>query len=268
MSSLKQIKDRISSIDKIVKITQAMEVVSLFRLKRIEKKAGLRQDYFSNLKGMVQGLLAGVNHLPHEFFALKKAENPLVLCIGSDKGLCGGFNLFVLNELASFRKRQDFKVIACGKRLGAAKRLFAAELLEFKDIQGLDRKELGAYVFSCLKKKEFDSFFIIYNQFKKNVLGRAARLQLLPLGQEKVKDKDFIFEGSSLWDSFFSTYIKEALEFAFMESACSEEFTRVLTMKKAKENAGELKDKVYLDFHKLRQSMITRELADITAALR
>jgi F-type H+-transporting ATPase subunit gamma len=230
MSSLKQIKDRISSIDKIVKITQAMEVVSLFRLKRIEKKAGLRQDYFSNLKSMVQGLLCGVNHLPHEFFALKEVRNPLVLCIGSDKGLCGGFNLFVLNELTSFRKKHDLKVIACGKRLGAVKRLFAAELLEFKDIQGLDRRELAGSIFSALKKGKFDSLFV--------------------------------------WDSFFSTYIKEALEFAFMESACAEEFTRVLTMKKAKENAGELKDKVYLDFHKLRQSMITRELADLSAALR
>ena len=99
-------------------------------------------------------------------------------------------------------------------------------------------------------------------------LGKASRLKVLPLEEAEKKDLDFLFEGQNLWDDFFSTYIKEAIEFCFMESACAEEFTRVFTMKQAKENARELKDKVNLDFHKLRQSIITRELADLAVTLR
>ena len=101
MSSLKQVKDRISSIDKIVKITQAMEVVSMVRLRRIEKSALSHMQYFAAFQAALDEIGLRLNHAPHTFFTFARPKKPLVLCIGSDKGLCGGFNLFVTNELAA-----------------------------------------------------------------------------------------------------------------------------------------------------------------------
>ena len=104
MSGLKLIKDRISSINKIAKITQAMEVVSIFRLKKIEKKAQSYREYFKALKEMAERAAGYINYVPHKFFSLRQSHKPLVVCVGSDKGLCGGFNLFVLKSLTSFKE--------------------------------------------------------------------------------------------------------------------------------------------------------------------
>lgn len=267
MSTLKQIKDRISSIEKIIKITQAMEVVSLFRLKKIEKKTQSRKDYFAQFKKIVADLYAYVNYVPHSFFALKKIQKPLVLCIGSDKGLCGGFNLFVIKQLAEFKRNYDAKIVVSGRRLHILKNLYASDILEFNDLEKTDIKHLAEFIFSQLKEKKFDSFFIIHNQFRMNLLGKAQSLQVLPLKAERKKDLDFIWEAENLWDDFFSSYIKEALESSFLESRASEEFTRVFTMKQAKDNARDLKEKIYLDFHKLRQRLITRELTNLSSML-
>jgi F-type H+-transporting ATPase subunit gamma len=269
MSGQKQIiKRRIFSIDKIVKITQAMEVVSLFRLKKIEKEVFKRKEYFEIIKKFIDDISWYINYQPHKFFSLRKEVKPLILCIGSDKGLCGGFNLFVINKVLEFKKeKKEAKLLVFGKRLAPLKRYFFDDILEFKEHQEADFIKIAEFVFGELKKENFDSFFIIFNFFKLNILGKAGILKVFPLEEKKGKDIDFILE-ADLWEDLFFTYLKEAILFSFLESQASEEFMRIFTMKQAKENAKELKDKVYLQFHKLRQSMITKELTDLTTMLR
>ncbi len=268
MSNLKQIKDRISSINKIAKITEAMEVVSIFRLRKIEKQARDQKEYFANLKEMVARAAGSINYVPHPFFSLRKSLKTLVVCFGSDKGLCGGFNLFLVKSLTSFKEEHRAKIIACGRRLAALKRLFAQDVVGFHELSGLDLTALSRDIFSDLKQGHYDSLFIIYNQFRRSIMGSAAVMQLIPLAEKKEEDRDFIFEADNLWDDIFLSYIKHALSSAMLASQAAEEFTRILTMRHAKDNAVDLKKKVNLTFHKLRQNLITRELADLSVILR
>jgi len=269
MSGQKQIiKRRIASIDKIVKITQAMEVVSLFRLKKVEKEFFKRKEYFEVIRGIVDDISWYLNYHPHKLFSLRTSNKPLLLCIGSDKGLCGGFNLFVINKVLEFKKeKKEAKLLVFGKKLVPLKRYFFDDILEFKEHQEADFIKIAEFVFGELKKENFDSFFIIFNFFRLNILGRAGVLKVFPLEERKGKDIDFILEGN-VWEDLFFTYLKETILFSFLESQASEEFMRIFTMKQAKENAKELKNKVYLQFHKLRQATITKELTDLTTMLR
>ena len=268
MSTLKQIKDRISSINKIAKITEAMEVVSIFRLKKVEKQAQSQREYFADLKEMVARAAGSINYVPHPFFSLWESRKPLVVCFGSDKGLCGGFNVFVVKGLTSFKEEHRAKIIACGRRLATLKRIFSEDMVGFHELSGLDLDALSQEIFSGVKQGHYDSLFIIYNKFRHSIMGSAAVTQLIPLAEKKEKDRDFIFEADDLWDDLFLRYIKHALSSAMLESQAAEEFTRILTMRHAKDNAGDLKKKVNLTFHKLRQNLITRELADLSVILR
>jgi F-type H+-transporting ATPase subunit gamma len=268
MSSLKPIKDRISSIDKIAKITQAMEVVSIFRLRKVEKKTQAYKEYFAAFKEMVERAAGYINYAAHKFFSLRRSDKPLVVCLGSDKGLCGGFNLFVLKSLISFKEKNRAKIIVCGRRLAGIKRMFAQDVVGFYELSGLDLNALAQGIFSDLMQGRYDSLFIIYNRFRHSIVGGATLLQLVPLAKKKEQDRDFILEASDLWEDLFFRYIEQALSSVILESQAAEEFTRVLTMRQAKDNAGDLRKKVNLQFHKLRQNLITRELADISGILR
>ncbi|UCC95198.1 MAG: F0F1 ATP synthase subunit gamma [Candidatus Omnitrophota bacterium] len=268
MSNVKQLlKHRITSIDKIVKITQAMEVVSLFRLKRIEKQAAKRKDYFAALHQVAGDLWRSVNYAPHKFFTLRTTQNPLLLCIGSDKGLCGGFNLFVLQSTLELIKIMQGRVLAYGRRLAALKRHLSQDSVEVKGHDQYDAEKLAQVVFEGLKENTFDGFFIIFNQFKSNIIAKPRVLKVFPLEETTGDTRDFLWEGENLWNDFFFAYIKGAIEASFLESAASEEFMRVFTMKQAKDNALELKENINLKFHKVRQSMITRELTDLCSML-
>ena len=269
MSALKQVlKRRITSIEKIIKITEAMEVVSLFRLKKAERNIDIRHSRFEVINNMVEDLSKHLNYAPHEFFSLKESKKPLLICIGSDKGLCGGFNLFIINRALEFKKEKDAKVIIYGRRLHPLKRHFGEDVLEFNSYSDYEAEELAKKVFEGLKNKEFDGLYVIYNQFKLNILGKPQTLKVLPLDKKEKEDRDFIWEGENIWDDFFFTYIKEAIETFFLDSQAAEEFMRVFTMKQAKDNAQDLNKRIGLEFHKLRQSMITKELTDLCAALR
>ena len=274
MSTQKEIKERIETIRKIAKITNALEVISLTRLRRIEKKVESAANYLKLQEQIIQALRKGLNFSPHAFFSLPDTQKPYVLCIGSDKGLCGGFNTFVIQEAQKLRS--DFpsaKVILAGKKMHLLLKLFKQEnVLRADDYANFDVSQASEEILKALADKSADGFFIIYNQFRLNLTGKASRKQIfpLPLPEDKKQDKDYIFEGERgrIFDAFFRDYIKEVINSAWKESKAAEEFTRLVTMKQATDNAREVEKKIYLEFHKLRQAKITEELNEISALLR
>lgn len=270
MGNLRQLKKRIGSIEKIVKITQAMEVVSLFRLKRVEKQLPCKEDFFLSLQTMLNSIVTSLNYQAHPFFCLRKAENPLVLCLGSDKGLCGGFNVSLVAKVKEYaQSNRRAKFIVYGRRLQGVKRILTnEEMVSFDDFKNLDVNDLVQRLNNyLLEEKVYDGVVFIYNQMKKSLVGGATIKQILPFDLKREKDCDFSWEGKNIFSEVFSLYLKEAIETAMLESKAAEEFTRVFTMKQAKENAQDLQEKLNIGFHRLRQAVITRELTDVAALL-
>ena len=284
MASLDDLKKRISSVKSTQKITKAMKMVAAAKLRRAQEGAEKGRPYSDRMNNIILNLSKNINdkeNAPKLLSGSGKDEVHLCVVMTSDRGLCGGFNSNIIKKAKSyFQKVNDqgkkIKIITVGsKGYDQLKRLYEHDILEkisFKESKNanyFDAEKVGKIIIEKFEKKEFDVCVIFYNQFKNVITQIPQEQQIIPLktseGEKNSTIDNYEFEPeedeilSNLLPKNISTQIFKAM----LENSASEQGSRMSAMDNATRNAGEMVDKLTIEYNRSRQAAITKELIEI-----
>ena len=284
MASLDDLKKRISSVKSTQKITKAMKMVAAAKLRRAQESAEKGRPYSDKMNNIILNLSNGISDIDNAPKLLSgTGEDKVHLCVvmTSDRGLCGGFNTNIIKKAKLYFQKildegKTLKIITVGtKGYDQLKRLYGDKIIErisfkeSKNINYFDADKVGKIVIEKFEKKEFDVCSIFYNQFKNVITQIPQKQQIIPLKtsekEENSSEDNYEFEPeedeilSNLLPKNISTQIFKAM----LENSASEQGSRMSAMDNATRNAGEMVDKLTIEYNRSRQAAITKELIEI-----
>ncbi len=284
MASLDDLKKRISSVKSTQKITKAMKMVAASKLRRAQESAEKGRPYSDKMNNIILNLSNSISDKENSPKLLAgSGEDKVHLCIvmTSDRGLCGGFNTNIIKKAKSyFQKILDsgkiLKIITVGsKGYDQLKRTYKENIIEkisfkeSKNVNYFDADKVGKIIIDKFEKKEFDVCTIFYNQFKNVITQIPQEQQIIPLkaseSETSSSEDNYEFEPeedeilSNLLPKNISTQIFKAM----LENSASEQGSRMSAMDNATRNAGEMVDKLTIQYNRSRQAAITKELIEI-----
>ena len=284
MASLDDLKKRISSVKSTQKITKAMKMVAAAKLRKAQEGAEKGRPYSEKMHNIILNLSKNISdkeNAPKLLFG--SGNNNIHLCIvmTSDRGLCGGFNSNIIKKAKKyFQQKQDegktIKIITVGsKGYDQLKRQFGDNIIEkisFKESKNanfFDAEKVGKIIIEKFLNNEFDICTIFYNKFKNVISQIPQEQQIIPLetkdNDENKLDDNYEFEPeedeilANLLPKNISTQIFKAM----LENSASEQGSRMSAMDNATRNAGEMVDKLTIEYNRSRQAAITKELIEI-----
>ena len=274
MANLKEIRNRISSVSSTMQITSAMKMVSAAKLKKAQDAITAMRPYADKLTQMLLDLASSVDFENHY---LQSTENRklLVVCVTSNRGLCGAFNSNIIKECLEIANTDDHEVsFYCIGKKGAdilSKKHNVIEISNevFDDLNFENVSLIAKKLMSKFSVKEFDQIKIVYNKFKNAATQIVKNEQYLPIenneSREANESKDYIFEPSQteIISELIPKSLKIQLYKAIRDSYASEHGARMTAMHKATDNATELRDQLKLTYNKARQAAITNEILEI-----
>jgi len=284
MATLDDLKKRIASVKSTQKITKAMKMVAAAKLRRAQENAEKGRPYSEKMNNIILNLSSGISDKENAPKLLSgTGEDKVHLCIvlTSDRGLCGGFNTNIIKKAKTYFKKisdegKTLKIITVGsKGYDQLKRVYKDAIVErisFKDsktINYLDAEKVGKMIIENFEKEEFDVCTIFYNKFKNVITQIPQEQQIIPLktseAEENSSEDNYEFEPdedeilSNLLPKNISTQIFKAM----LENSASEQGSRMSAMDNATRNAGEMVDKLTIEYNRSRQAAITKELIEI-----
>ena len=284
MASLDDLKKRISSVKSTQKITKAMKMVAAAKLRRAQENAERGRPYSEKMNNIILNLSNGISDFENAPKLLVGTEQDKVhLCVvmTADRGLCGGFNSNIIKKAKAFFHKlsesgKEIKIITVGsKGYDQLKRLYKDKIIErisfkeSKNVNYFDANKVGKIIIEKFEKKEFDVCTIFYNQFKNVITQIPQEQQIIPLKtlekKEESSEQSYEFEPDedeillNLLPKNISTQIFKAM----LENSASEQGSRMSAMDNATRNAGEMVDKLTIEYNRSRQAAITKELIEI-----
>ena len=283
MASLDDLKKRIASVKSTQKITKAMKMVAAAKLRRAQESAERGRPYSEKMNNIILNLSNGISDKENAPKLLSgTGENKVHLCVvmTSDRGLCGGFNSNIIKKAKSYFSKilnegKQLKIITVGsKGNDQLKRVYGDKIIEnisFKESKNanyFDADKVGRIIIEKFEAGEFDICTIFYNQFKNVITQLPQAQQIIPLNNEEYhsnSDESYEFEPdedeilSNLLPKNISTQIFKAM----LENSASEQGSRMSAMDNATRNAGEMVDKLTIEYNRSRQAAITKELIEI-----
>ena len=284
MPSLKDLRNRISSVKSTKKITSAMKMVAAAKLKRAQDNAEKTRPYARKMSEIVNSLVE--NNKSKEFkFSEKKTKknrNILLIVCSADRGLCGGFN----GSIIKFSKKLSEKIINDGgqvsyifvgkKAYQSLQRFCGESILDFfSDIANPSIKfELASSIrdkiLELFLNDSMDECYLIYTEFKSAISQTVQSLKLLPLNALETNDKNssnksYDFEPSEeeILNEIIPKNIAIQIHTALLENLASEQGSRMTAMDNATRNANDMIDNLTLFYNRSRQALITKELIEI-----
>lgn len=281
MASTQQLKRRIGSVKNTKQITKAMELVAASKMRRAQENAARSREY----KNLARAILARIAELAdvsvHPLYAERPLKTHLFVLITSDKGLAGAYNSNLYRQIVMlFKEDRDQQTATQVVVIG---RQGAKILSRFKDIEVLaayenmsdqpsanDIRPILNTIIERYRDKKVDAVDIVYTDYKSSIQQIVTVNRLLPAAVSSVRiPKDLEkaeFEPSveAVLENITERIIEVQLSQALLESKASEESMRMMAMKNASDNAGEIIDDLTLAFNTARQAAITQELAEIT----
>ncbi|RXR33588.1 ATP synthase F1 subunit gamma [Flavobacterium piscinae] len=276
MANLKEIRNRISSVQSTMQITSAMKMVSAAKLKKAQDAITAMRPYAEKLTEILQSLSASMEgEIGGEFTAQREVKKVLIVAITSNRGLCGAFNSNVIKQVKAVADSYTGKkvdVLAIGKKgndvLGKnysviANKSEVFDALTFENVAAISELLTEKFI-----SGDYDKIEIVYNQFKNAATQIVQTEQFLPLAPvvgAATASSDYIFEPSK--EEIVLTLIPKSLKTqlykAIRDSFASEHGARMTAMHKATDNATELRNQLKLTYNKARQAAITNEILEI-----
>jgi len=296
MANTRQVKRRITTAKNISKITKAMEMVAASKMKRAQEQALAARPYALELLKSLRQVTKRVDAALHPLLSKHDVGQRAVVVVATDKGLCGSLNTHLLKQLLLLRTQygSQMQVIAVGKKAVLFSRIaglaIAAQFTDLPEKIALkDILPISSFLMNQFLKQSFQSVDLVYMDFVNTLKQVPRRERLLPIAKTVVNfdavDKwtdgdtaakaetmtgsvEYKFEpnAQAVLETLLPFYIENSVFHAFLEAKASEHSARMVAMKNASENAGELVDELLLIFNKGRQQAITSELLDITTA--
>ncbi len=284
MASLDDLKKRIASVKSTQKITKAMKMVAAAKLRRAQESAEKGRPYSDKMNNIILNLSNGISDKENAPKLLSGSGNDKVhLCVvmTSDRGLCGGFNSNIIKKAKSYFAKlaedgKDLKIITVGskgndqlKRAYGDKIILNISFKESKYANYFDAEKVGKMVIEKFGAEEFDVCTIFYNQFKNVITQIPQAQQIIPLNVENsVEDKsedsyEFEPDEDEILSNLLPKNISTQIFKAMLENSASEQGSRMSAMDNATRNAGEMVDKLTIEYNRSRQAAITKELIEI-----
>ncbi len=287
MPSLKDLKNRINSVKSTRKITKAMQMVAAAKLKRAQEAASASRPYAQRMSAVVANLAGSMGDGaggPKLLSGTGKDDTHLVVVMTAERGLCGGFNSYVVKEARRVIRElitggKTVKILTVGKKGREQLKREYAELfighVDLSDVRGNDYTDagigLGSEITQRFEDGEFDVATLVYSQFK-NVLTQVPTTQQLipakaPEDAETIDLQGAIYQYEPSQEEILETllprYINTQIISAMLESGAGEQASRMSAMDNATRNAGEMIDDLSLQYNRARQAQITKELIEI-----
>ena len=274
MANLKEIRNRISSVSSTMQITSAMKMVSAAKLKKAQDAITAMRPYSDKLTQMLVDLSASVD-FENEFLQSRETNKLLVVCVTSNRGLCGAFNSNVIKECLEIAKNSTHEVsfFCIGKKgsdiLSKNHNVIETNNEIFDDLSFENSSLIADFLMSKFSDKEFDRIKIVYNKFKNAATQIVTDEQYLPIentnSNDAIDSSDYIFEPSQteIISELIPKSLKTQLYKAVRDSYASEHGARMTAMHKATDNATDLRDQLKLTYNKARQAAITNEILEI-----
>jgi len=280
MPSLDDLRKRIKSVKSTQKITKAMKMVAAAKLRKAQENAEKGRPYSEKMNNIILNLSNSITEKENAPKLLAGTGNEKVhLCIvlTADRGLCGGFNTNIVKKAKSFFEKikseeKSLKIITVGsKGYDQLKRIYGSQIIEkisFKDSKVtnyLDAEIVGKKIIELFEKNEFDMCTIFYNQFKNVITQIPQEQQIIPLKSNEIKKNsvkdnyEFEPEEDEILSNLLPKNISTQIFKAILENSASEQGSRMTAMDSATRNAGELVDKLTINYNRSRQAAITKE---------
>lgn len=277
MSNLKEIKNRISSIDSIMKITNAMEMVSASKLKKVKDAISYIKEY-NNILSNIFNIISSITYNKYNIY--HNNDKILIIVISSNKGLCGSFNNLIFkkfyNTVNNFFLKKKIFILTIGN---LAKEFFKKKEYNIyadyssiiDDIYNNNKRKKVIYIINklieeCLKEK-FNMIYIIYNKFINSSYQEVVLKKFFPIPCTPVNynENNYIIEPSKkyFFIQIFLNYLNLKLFKFLFESSAAEHISRMKAMHKATENASDIKNQLMITYNKVRQEIITKEILEV-----
>ena len=283
MANLKEIRNRITSIQSTMQITSAMKMVSAAKLKRAQDAIVQMRPYAEKLQEILGNLSQSLDVSENAYGSVRDEKNVLILAVTSNRGLCGGFNNNVIKETTRVVKEEqaagkNVSVLCLGKKgYDAFKNTdlvdegTGAPDAMFNDLTFGNASDVAQKVMDRFVDGGVDRVVIIYNRFKNAAVQIVTNEQMLPIlppetsEEETASNVDYIFEPNKeqIVNDLIPNSLKTQLFKALLDSHASEHGARMTAMHKATDNADELQKDLKLSYNKARQAAITNEILEI-----
>lgn len=284
MPSLKEVRNRITSVNSTRQITSAMKMVSAAKLRKAQDSIIRMRPYAEKLQEILQNLSAGLDTSENVFSRQKEVKNILIVAISSNRGLAGAFNAQVIKRTKQLihgkYSDKNVTVLTFGKKAEDAFRKTEFYIrgtllprntnsifdnLDFDHASAAAQKVMDAFV-----SDQFDQVVLVYNSFRNAATQVVTEEQFLPVqppksDDGKVSDVDYIFEPNKaeIVEDLIPRSLKTQFYKALLDSFASEHGARMTAMHKATDNAGEILRDLKLTYNKARQAAITTEILEI-----
>ena len=287
MPSLKTFRNRIASVKATRKITRAMQMVAAAKLKRAQDAAQAARPYAEKMAAVITSLagsMADNPGAPRLLSGTGADQVHLVIVATADRGLCGGFNTNIVRRARQFidgllRDGKEVKILCVGRKgRDQLRRFYASRIIDtiemghVKKMAFTDAAEIGRRVLELYAEGAFDVATICYAKFKSVMTQEATVQRLIPAPIEATADAskhaasavyDYEPDEAEILAELLPRNVSVQVFRALLENAASEQGARMTAMDSATRNAGEVIDKLTLQYNRQRQAMITKELIEI-----
>ena len=279
MSGTKEIRTKISSVKNTQKITSAMEMVAASKMRKAQDRMAASKPYSQKIRAVIKHLANANPEYRHVYMEQRDVKKVGVIVVSTDRGLCGGLNINLFKKVIGLSKdysEQNVEVDLCliGKKSASFFKSVGGNVVatvsglgdepRIEDLIGSVKVMLSAY-----DSGELDCLYLVYNEFVNSMTQKPIAHQLLPLEADDEESYqhhwDYIYEpdAKEVLDILLVRYVESQVYQGVVENNACEQAARMVAMKSATDNAGEMIDDLQLMYNKARQAAITQELSEI-----
>ncbi|ABD53965.1 F0F1 ATP synthase subunit gamma [Jannaschia sp. CCS1] len=289
MPNLKDLKNRIASVKSTRKITKAMQMVAAAKLRRAQEAAEMARPYAEKMEAVMSGLASAVGNsegAPRLLAGNGKDQVHLLVVMTAERGLCGGFNSTIVRKARVHAQKllgegKTIKILTVGKKgREQLRRDYADHLIghvDLSDVKRLgyaDAASIATDVLNRFEEDEFDVATIFFNRFESVISQIPTATQIIPAVFEDVEEADdtskdsgtlYEYEPSeeAVLEDLLPRGIATQIFTALLENGASEQGARMSAMDNATRNAGDMIDRLTIEYNRSRQAVITSELIEI-----
>ena len=281
MANAKEIKTKIASVQNTQKITSAMEMVAASKMRRAQERMAASRPYAENMRKVIGHVAQGSLEYKHPYLEVREAKRVGYIVVSTDRGLCGGLNVNLFKKVVADVKKQreagaEVEFCTIGARSAQFFNSFGGSVSasasglgdapKLADLIGTVRVMLEAY-----NEGKLDRLYVVFNKFLNTMTQTPVIEQLLPLPKseedEFTHQWDYIYEPDPklLLDTLLVRFVESQVYQGVVENIASEQAARMVAMKSATDNAGDLISDLQLVYNKARQAAITQELSEIVS---
>ena len=282
-AGIKEIKNRIGSVQSTKQVTKAMELVSSSKMRKAKDRALASRPYFNTMYNTVKDIATNTRGVRDPFLKQREVKNKCYIVVAGDRGLAGGYNSNIMKLVLSHMGDKKEKVMPIGKKANEffAKRgydiLKSAESVEkcgYEETLAFAQEAMDLY-----KKGEVDEVYMVYTEFVSPLTQRPKLLKVLPLAFDKEENKEtkeqsakgtrvqYLPSAEVVLGHIIPKYVSGIVYDGVIESFASEQAARRTAMSSANDNADEMLSNLELSYNRARQSAVTQEITEIVGGV-